>query len=275
MNAWTLDPLLLLVLATSAGAYAWLLRRARRAPARVRPGLSHALLFACGWLVLVVALVSPLDTLSDRLLTAHMLQHVLVADLAPGLLLLGLRAPVLPLGLPRPALRTVARRGPLGPFSALLLRPWVVVPVWALCQWAWAWPPLFDAAADHGALHAVEHATLFYSGLLLWWIVVDPLPRERRRPRFGRLALLGLSRAATAAVCLPLTFLPVVLYPGYSAGPRPFGLSALADQQLAGASMCFLELLIFGVAFVVAFLDTLSREERADALAHAARGTSV
>jgi hypothetical protein len=85
--------------------------------------------------------------------------------------------------------------------------------------------------------------------------------------------VLGFSRAATAAVCLPLTFLPVVLYPGYADGSRPFGLSALADQQLAGASMCLLELLIFGVAFAVAFLDVLNREERADALADTARAT--
>jgi cytochrome c oxidase assembly factor CtaG len=273
VNRWTLDPALLALLLTSAGAYGWLLRRARRAPARRRPGLGHALLFVCGWAVLVIALVSPLDALGDRLLTAHMLQHVLVADLAPGLLLLGLRAPLLPLGLPRPALRAVARRGRLGGLWALLTHPGVALPLWTLCQWMWAWPLLFDAAADDGALHAIEHATLFYSGLLLWWIVVDPLPRERRRPRFGRLAVLGFSRAATAAVCLPLTFVPTLFYPGYADGPRPFGLSALADQQLAGASMCFLELLVFGVAFVVAFLDTLGREQRADALAETAKGT--
>jgi hypothetical protein len=69
---------------------------------------------------------------------------------------------------------------------------------------------------------------------------------------------------------LPLTWLGSALYPRYAEAPRAYGISALRDQQIAGASMCLIELLVFGVAFMVVFLDLLSREERATAVAERA-----
>ena len=134
---------------------------------------------------LAVALVSPINSTSEKVLWSHMLQHVLIADIAPGLLLLGLRAPILPLGLPRGALKVVARKGAAGVVLSFLLNPWVVLPLWMVCQWVWAIPAVFEAAAYNPALHVFEHATLFYSGLFLWWIIIDPLPSERRRTRGG------------------------------------------------------------------------------------------
>jgi cytochrome c oxidase assembly factor CtaG len=204
--------------------------------------------------------------MSEQVLWAHMLQHVLVADIAPGLLLLGLRAPILPLGLPAGALRVVAKRGTAGGLLAVLLNPWFVLPFWMVCQWVWAIPSVFEAAAYNPALHLFEHATLFYSGLFLWWIIIDPLPSDRKRTRGSRLALLGISRVATATICLPLTFLGKTFYPGYVESARLLGSSPLIDQQLAGASMCFLEALVFGIAFVTVFIDILGRDEREAAL---------
>lgn len=169
----------------------------------------------------------------------------------------------------------LARRGPLGRSWGVLTTWWVALPVWAICQWVWSVPALMDAASDGGALHLLQHTTLFYSGILLWWVVVDPLPADRRRPHAGRLALLGASRAVTATVCLPLTFLTVELYPRYAAGGGAYGIAGLADQQLGGAAMCFLEFLVFGIAMAVAFLDVLNREEREHALAERAAGSAA
>ena len=74
-------------------------------------------------------------------------------------------------------------------------------------------------------------------------------------------------------ICLPLTFLSTTLYPLYAALPRGYGMSAITDQRLAGASMCLIEFLVFGIAMAVVFIDALNREERANALIDLAAGS--
>ena len=135
-------------------------------------------------------------------------------------------------------------------------------------------PRVFDFAAQHSAVHAFEHATLFYTGLALWWLIVDPLPRARLRPGGQRLALLGFSRLASAAVCLPLTWMTKPEYPLYLHAPRAFGISAIDDQHLAGAGMCFIEFLVFGIAFAAVFISMLGRGDASDAVAERARATA-
>ncbi len=213
--------------------------------------------------VLLVALVSPLGEIGDRwLISAHMLQHVLLTDLAAALLVLGVRAPVLPLGLPKAGLRALAPGARAGRAIHMLTRPWVALPLWALATWVWAIPAVFDYAASHTVVHALEHATLFYTGIALWWLIVDPLPSERRKPHPHRLGYLAFTRVASAAVCLPLTWLATPLYPLYANAPRVYGIPAIRDQQIAGASMCLIEFLIFGIAVAAVFIDMLGREQR-------------
>lgn len=271
-SSWTLDPLVLLVVLGAALLYGRAYRRARGRPVRRRPHVGHWLPYYCGLALFGLALMSPLDAIGDRwLLSAHMFQHVLLADIAPALIVFGLRAPLLPLGLSPRSLRAVAPRGPVGRVLGVVIRPAVVLPLWALATWVWSVPAVFDFAAAHAGVHALEHLMLFYTGLALWWLVIDPLPSDRRKPNGLRLGYLGFTRAATALVCIPLTWAGSTFYPLYAHAPRAFGLSALADQQLAGASMCFLELLVFGIAFAAVFVDTLARDaeqtELADRLA--------
>jgi len=188
------------------------------------------------------------------------------------LIVLGLRSPVLPLGLTPSALRAVAPGGRSGRVLSLLTSPWVAIPLWATATWVWAIPAMFDFAAQHSLVHALEHATLFYTGLALWWLIVDPLPRARLRPNGERLALLGFTRIASAAICVPLTWMTSTQYPLYASAPRSFGISALADQQLAGAGMCFIEFLVFGIAFAAVFISMLGRDESRVSLAEHAAG---
>jgi putative membrane protein len=270
-GSWSLDPVAILALLAASVVYARMYRRAGTRSAAV--GAGHWVPYAGGILALAIALLSPLDAIGDRwLLSAHMLQHVLLSDIAPALIVLGLRSPVLPLGLARPALRAVAPGGRWGRVLAVVTSPWVAIPLWAAATWVWAIPTMFDFAAQHPVVHALEHATLFYTGLALWWLIVDPLPRARLRPGGERLALLGFTRIASAAVCIPLTWMTVARYPLYASAPRSFGISALADQQLAGAGMCFIEFLVFGIAFAAVFISMLSRDESRVALAEHAAG---
>ncbi len=267
-GSWSFDPIIAVALVAAAVTYARMYRRASERAA-TPPNASHWVPYALGILVLVIALFSPLDEIGDRyLLSAHMMQHVLLSDIAPALLIIGLRSPILPLGLSRNALRAVApgSHSATSRFFAVATSPWVALPLWALATWVWAIPSVFDYTATHPVIHVVEHATLFYTGLALWWLIIDPLPRVRPRPNGQRLAFLGFSRLVSACVCVPLTWLGVTEYPLYATAPRGFGLSAIADQHLAGAAMCFTEISVFGLAFVVAFISLLSRSEAQMAL---------
>ena len=262
-SSWTIDPGLIAVLVAAAWLYARGYARAKRLSGGAGPGVSHWLPYGAGLLVLALALMSSLDAIGDRyLLSAHMGQHLLLSDVAPALLVLGLRAPILPLGLPRSGLRLFAPGGRAGRVIALVTNPWVAIPLWAAATWVWAIPSVFDYSAGHPVVHALEHATLFYTGLAMWWLIVDPLPSARREPGARRLAYLGFTRLASACVCLPLTFMTATAYPRYVAAPRAYGISAITDQHLAGAGMCFLEFLIFGIAMAAVFLNFLTRDEQ-------------
>jgi putative membrane protein len=266
-SSWSPDPVLIAVLLAAGWLYSRGYRRAARLSGGRAPGLSHWLPYSLGLLVLGLALMSPLDTIGDHyLLSAHMGQHLLLSDVAPALLILGLRAPILPLGLSRRGLRLVAPGGRAGRAVALMTSPFVALPLWAAATWIWALPAVFDYSAAHSGVHAIEHATLFYTGLAMWWLIIDPLPSARRDPGARRLVYLGFTRLASAGVCLPLTFMTATAYPRYVAAPRLSGLSAITDQHLAGAGMCFLEFLIFGIAMAAVFLNFLARDEQRAAI---------
>jgi cytochrome c oxidase assembly factor CtaG len=274
-GSWSFNPIVILALLAAGFLYRRMYLRAA-ARSTKGPGVGHWLPYVCGLLTLAVALLSPLDPIGDKyLLSAHMMQHVLLSDIAPALLVLGLRSPVLPLGLSRRALVAVAPGGRSGRVLARLTSPWLAIPLWALATWIWAIPSVFDYTAQHSTIHAFEHATLFYTGLALWWLIIDPLPRARLRPNGERLALLGFTRLASACVCLPLTWLSASEYSLYAGAPRAYGLSAINDQHLAGASMCFVEFLVFGIAFASVFISMLGRDDSRVTLGEYAASGSV
>jgi len=274
-GSWSFQPIVIIALLAAAAVYVRLYRRARARSTTSAPNAGHWVPYAAGLLTIAVALLSPLDPIGDRyLLSAHMMQHVLLSDIAPALLVLGLRSPILPLGLSREALRAVAPAGgKSGRVLARLTSPWLAVPLWALATWIWAIPSVFDYAAQHQGVHALEHATLFYTGLAMWWLIIDPLPRARLRPNSQRLALLGFTRLASACVCLPLTWISSTQYSLYASAPRGYGLSAINDQHLAGASMCFIEALVFGIAFAAVFISILGRDDSRTTLGEYAAGS--
>jgi putative membrane protein len=275
-GSWSFQPIVVIALLAAAAIYARVYRRARSRSSTSAPNAGHWVPYAAGLLTIAVALLSPLDPIGDKyLLSAHMMQHVLLSDIAPALLVLGLRSPILPLGLSREALLAVAPSGGRsGRVLARLTSPWLAVPLWALATWIWAIPSVFDYAAQHQLVHALEHATLFYTGLAMWWLIIDPLPRARLRPNGQRLALLGFTRLASACVCLPLTWISSTQYSLYASAPRGYGLSAINDQHLAGASMCFIEALVFGIAFAAVFISILGRSDSRVTLGEYAAGGS-
>jgi cytochrome c oxidase assembly factor CtaG len=240
-SAWSVRPEVLvpiLIVAALYGAGWW--RLAHRA---ARPPTPARLILGLGGLACVaVALLSPLDALTDRFFVAHMVQHMLLIMVAAPLLLLANPCPVVVWALPRLARR---RAGRWLTRASAFRRLWLVataMPVaWLLSGavlWLWHLPVAYDAALADRLLHDLEHVTFFLGAILFWWPVIHPAPRARRpAPHALRVVYLVLGAFQTAALGLLLTLAPAVLYASYAAAGRREGPGALEDQTWGGAVM--------------------------------------
>jgi putative membrane protein len=248
---WTFDPVALVPIAVVAALYgrraATLRRRGRAVPA------ARMLAFATGLAVLVIAVVSPLDTIGEsRLFSVHMAQHVLIGDVAPLLIAAGLTGPLL-----RPLLAPRALR----PLRALTL-PFLALPLWAINLWVWHLPTLYDAALDHDAIHALEHACFFTGGLLLWTALLGLLPAPRWFGAGARLAGLGFVWLAGGVLASIFLWSDRAHYARYADAPRTWGLSAVSDQRAGGGIMLVEMMFVGAVTFVVLGLAWLAQAER-------------
>jgi putative membrane protein len=260
-RAWSFDPLVL-VLATVAIAFfvsGW--RRLRQRRRELAPA-SRLALFLAGVGVVLVGLLSPLDAIAEEYLqSAHMLQHVLIADLGIVLALLAVRGPLSMFFLPRDLLAPLARARPLRRGLGFLLRPRVAVPLWIVVMVAWHIPALYDAALRHPIVHRFEHLSFVVVGALVWTLLIDPA-------RHGRLTLnerLGLAVVlfwVGQVLAYPFVFGFEPYYDVYVDQPhRLFGLSPLTDQKLAGLVMMVEQGTTLGVAIIM--LLALARRARA------------
>jgi putative membrane protein len=197
--------------------------------------------FLAGVFLIWLAVGSPISHLDEVSLTAHMVQHLLLMTFAPPLILAG--APVMPMlhGLPQVTVQS---------FMAPIFR-WPVVqragrvlsqP--AVCWFAataalvgWHIPVAFDLARQSMAWHMIEHGTFLMAGFLFWWPVIQPWPSVPAWPRWSILLYLFSATLPCDILSAYLTFCDKVVYTAYLNGPRLFGLSALEDQECAGALM--------------------------------------
>ena len=211
--------------------------RLRRRGRRDHASWDRAVLFVVAVTLVFLALDSPLDTVADDyLLSAHMLEHVVIGDLAIALGLLALRGPLIFFFLPKPILSKVARFHPLRIVLHWLTGPWVALPVWTASMWAWHVPRIYDYAATHQSVHNLEHLSFVLTGVLVWNLLIDPA-------RTRRLTLPGRILFAVAIFLLGDPVLGALLdggaiYPHYATqADRIFGLSPQADQRLAAIVM--------------------------------------
>ncbi len=206
-------------------------------------GWDRVAIFALGLAVTLFALVGPLDDLADnKLLSAHMTQHVLIGDLGPALMIVALRGPLLVFLLPAPVLGPIARNSGVRRVLSALLRPRVAFGLSAANLAVWHVPYLYDAALEHQNLHDFEHLCWTVCGLLVWTLLVDP-GSHKRLTVGGRVALAVAMFAAGQILTDVLVFSFTPLYPYYQGA---YGLSALADQQVSGLVMMVEQLLTLG-----------------------------
>jgi len=260
-GAWSLDPLVLALAAVAVAFFVSGWRRLRRRRPELAPW-SRLALFLAGVGVVLVGLLSPLDAIAEEYLqSAHMLQHVLIADLGIVLALLAVRGPLSMFFLPRDLLAPLARAQSLRRGLAFLLRPRVAVPLWIAVIVAWHIPPFYDAALRHPVVHRAEHLSFVVVGALVWTLLIDPA-RHGRLTVNERLGLAVLLFWIGQVLAYPFVFGFQPYYDVYVDQPhRLFGLSALTDQKLAGLVMMIEQAATLGIAIVL--LLRLSRRTRA------------
>jgi putative membrane protein len=269
--SWQAPPAVLVAAALAVVLFVQAFVRLRRRRPEHAPW-SRALLFAAGVALLVLPLVSPLDEAGDeRLLSAHMLQHVSIGDAAPALLVVAVRGPLLFFLLPPAVLRPLAALRPLRAVLSALLLPLVSLGLWAAAILVWHVPSVYDYAAAHPAVHDLQHLTFVATGLLVWTQLVDPARHRRlRRPQriFFALAMLAI----TQPVVDLLLFSSTPRYARYaSPTDRLFGISPLTDQRLAGAVMMVEQLLTLGTCVALLlrpYLQERRGRARRPALSH-------
>lgn len=251
--SWTFEPGVLLGVAALAGAYGWAWRRARRPGEPHPPGYGRLALFAGGLLSVLVALVSPLDVLGDQLMVMHMIQHMLLLDIAPILMILGLTK-----GLLRPVTRRVhaleRRAGPLA-------HPAFAVLAYAGLLWLWHVPALYDSAQGNAGLHVLEHLCFAAAGSLYWWHVLSPIRSRMRLGGMGPIAYMVSAKLLVGLLGIVLAFAPDSIYPFYTHKPSYWGLSPHFDQSMAGLVMALEQSIVMGIALVYLFVRMLGESE--------------
>jgi cytochrome c oxidase assembly factor CtaG len=247
----------LLPILAAGAVYAWRVRDLRLHPGRSSGG-PNALrrgAFYAGLALAVVALASPLDTLAqDRLFTAHMIQHLLLADLVPILLLIGLTRSLM-----RPAVRRLRpfeeRLGPIAhPATALAL--------YVGLMWLWHVPALYDAALSSPWVHALEHASFFTTGLAFWWFLIEPVPPRHRLTGPWAVGYVAAAKVLMGLLGVVLTFTPNVIYDHYKGAERAWGLTPLEDINLGGVVMSVEQSVVLIVFFTLAFARMMETSER-------------
>jgi cytochrome c oxidase assembly factor CtaG len=237
--SWHLGPAEIAIVAVLVAGYitAWLAYPVSRARASVG---------TLGLLLVAAALLSPLATISMHyLLSAHLLQNVILAEWAPALLVGGL-APAL-------AERLTAN----GPMRALT-HPLVALPVWLVTYAVWHVPAVYDAALENHGLLALEHISYLAAGALFWWPVVQEAPHALHWGR--RAAYVFAAFLLASPISLLLTLLPDPVYGFYEEAHRLWGLTPLEDQQIAGVIMSGSEAIVFFAAFAFCMLRFLEDE---------------
>ena len=262
LSTWSGDPLPWIGIVLAITLYLAAVRIVDRAhPANPVPRRRIAAWLA-GVAVVALALVSAVHIYAGSLFTVHMVQHLLLAMVAPPLLALGA-----PVTLTLRAASVSVRRSILLP----VLHSWPVKAIswppvgwtfFAVVMWATHFSPLYNAALENQALHSAEHLLYLIAGVLFWWPVIGADPIRWRLSPIARMAYLAAQMPFNTAVGLAIYYAPTILYPHYALLGRTWGPDPLTDQQVAGIVMWGLGDVILLGAVVLAIEAWLRADEK-------------
>lgn len=220
--------------------------------------------FLLGLAVVWLAIASPLDGFADVLLSAHMVEHLLLMSFVPPLLLLGY--PVVPLlrGLPHGVrayvLGPFIRMKALRRFTHFLIAPLVAWLMMNLVFLGWHVPTAYDFALEHEHWHEFEHVCFLGASILFWWPIVRPWPTRDSYAGWLLLFYLVMADIVNTALSAFLAFCDRPVYGYYLREPNPFNISPLSDQRAGAVVMWVVGSLIFLVPAIVITVRLLQRE---------------
>jgi len=257
-SGWTFAPIVLLSLAIYLGLYIWRWRISRaEGGARAAP-VGKLVLWCTGIFCLFLALVSPIDAWGEQLASMHMVQHLLIADLAPICLTLALTKHIL-----RPITRRIQwLEKAAGPFG----HPAFGVVAYVAAMWIWHIPAMYQAALRHPFIHVLEHLSFAAAGLLYWWHLLSPIRSRLRLGGLGPVLYMASTKILVGFLGVLLAFSPAVLYHFYEVGQNStrWGLSPLDDQRVAGLIMALEQSIVMGIALAYLFVRMLAESEEED-----------
>jgi putative copper resistance protein D len=259
---WSFEPVLVLPLLALAVGWWRLLGAANRAHPDHRVPTIRRYAFLAGLAAIAVALQSGIERYDTTLFSVHMVQHLVLALVAPPLLALG--APVTQLlRAASPALRNRWLLPVLhSRLVSFLSHPVVAGLVFVAVMWATHFSPLFDRALEDRLVHDLEHGLFLGSAILFWWPVVgqDPAPHRMGHP--GRMLYLFLQMPLNSFLAMAILFANTPLYPHYASLGAPYGIDVLADQRLAAGLMWFIGDVLFLAALLAVLFGWMRSEER-------------
>jgi cytochrome c oxidase assembly factor CtaG len=265
-TSWTIAPAVLVSVAVYAWVYGVRWRNVRRTHGARGAGLGRLALWLTGLTLVLAALVSPLDRISEQLASAHMIQHLILADLVPITLIVAFTKVLL-----RPVTRTVhavERR------AGFLAHPVVGVVAYVGFMWLWHVPALYDAALNHAGVHVLEHLTFAASGSLYWWHLISPIRSRLRLGGMAPVAYMASTKLLVGALGVFLAFYPKLLYTPYAVSGERWGMTPLDDQHVAGLIMGLEQSIVMGIGLAYLFTRMLTEADAADERADRYESTS-
>ena len=226
LTSWSFDPAALTLIGASGFMY---YRRAATLAAKGTPvELWRRLVFGLGLFLAFLAVASPIHKLGERqFFFVHMIQHILLGDLAPLCFVAGLTGPLLRPVLALPAVMRLR----------FLTLPYVAFPIWAANLLLWHLPVAYQGALHHSALHAVQHLLFFTCGALMWAPVVEVLPGPEWFGTGMKLGYIAAVRIVETILGNVFVWSGGVFYHYYEHPAERWGISAHADQGIAGGLM--------------------------------------
>lgn len=265
LTEWNLTPSLLVGAALVVGLYCYALGPYHeRAYPTIPIKRGQTVAFFLGVAIMLLALISPLDSLGDEyLFSAHMLQHLCLTTFGAPLFLLGTPAWMLDALLDNRVIFRVLKVLTWVPLAFVLYNADFLI---------WHIPPFYNATLASEGVHIFEHMTFIVTGLLSWWPIFSPTPRLPRLPLGGQILYIFLNGMPAVLLGAGLTFMPP-LYAPYLARPLVWGISHTVDQQLGGLIMWIPVNLFYIVIMSVLFLRWMQKQEARQAAAELANDT--
>lgn len=269
LTAWSLNPLIIVGVLLLGGLYAigWG-RLQSRARASLLPSW-RVWCYAASLIILWLALLSPIGTLADYFLFAHMIEHLLLIMLVPPLFLLGAPLLVVIWAFPYNTRRKLGQRFAKGGTPRRILdtltQPPIAAGIYLATLAVWHLPPLYDLAQGTSVIHEVEHLFFLTAGVLYWWPLIHPAGGRRRLGYGPAFVYLAPSYVEQTVLGAALTFAPAPIYAYYASGVSAWHLSPIADQQLAGVIMWVAGGIILTMQAAVVFIAWFYEQERQEA----------